>query len=698
MKKHLLLVSGILIIFLQCIQIKVIAQQKLHYHYIHPKAEYLGTYSPNEGIDWQIQVQNLEMPNPSKGFPGVNLEELKKLQKQLLQQHKTSKPRYNKSTNIMSPIIEFDTAGNPFNGSVPNDNDVAVSEDNIVISVKNTNVLGFDLNNKQNIYYKSLGALFLPLQMGGTKYDPRVIYDPDFKRFIVVCLKDYTYQNSKILLAFSTTSNPNDPWHFYALPGNPLNNNTWSDYPVIGINNNELFIGINTFFNGSVNNSGFHESCLWQIDKVAGFNGDSIINTRYYFDILTERNDSIFNITPISGGMGTYGPNMYLLSNENLALQNDTFYLLEVTNSLKNNPELTYRIIKSDTPYYLPVDADQAGNHFLQTNDSRVLGGFYENDRIFFVQNSTYPGNGKAAIYFGRISNIKNNPKINASWIYSDTMHLGFPNIAFTGINSCDNQCVISFCFSDTNVYAGYGCVFVNDLLEISPVKVIRKGDNYLNALSGNLERWGDYSGAQRLYQSPGKAFVAGCYGMSNNLYGTWMAQIASPEIGLKSEPFQTNVVLPSQYLACDAAVETQALWGQPPYLYSLNNQNSLASGNVIFGDLCAGTYILQATDRFDCMFYDTVKIDYTSPATSIFPNPAVNKVTLFFELQETGDFQADVFDLNGKPVLHLFSGTAKKGRNLFSFDASHLSAGTYIIKIRQDEKELATEKLIIQH
>lgn len=671
------------------------AQQKLSYKVISPPSEYLGTFSSSEGIDWQITVQNLEMPRPGIQHSRVRYEQAK--QHQLRRYANRMMAQENRmSSTISLPIVEFDTAGNGYNGSVPNDNDVAVSEDNRILSVKNTNVYGFNLNTQSVEYNKSLNALFFPLQQSGVKYDPRVIYDPDYDRFIVVCLKDYTYQKSKILIAFSTTTNPNDPWHLYALPGNPLNNDTWSDYPVVGINKYELFIGINTFYNGSQNNSGFHESCLWQIDKIAGYNGDSVLQTNYYYDIFTERNDSIFNITPIPGGMSPYGPNMYFLSNENLSLENDTFYLLEITNRLSDAPELTYRVIKSENKYFFPIDANQPGNHLLQTNDSRVLGGFYHRDRIFFVQNTTDTSKGRAAIYFGQIYDVASPaPVAKGKFISSDTLHFGFPNIAYTGINECDNQAIISFCYSDSVVNPGFGCVYVDNALNVSEMVVIREGDNYMDALSGNLERWGDYSGAQRMYHSPGRVIVAGCYGLSTKAYGTWLAQVASPEISSASSPYIAQVTIPSAFGKCDASVNIEMQSGVPPYVITLN-ETQTTTHEADFSSLCPGVYILQIEDSLYCRLYDTIRIDYHPPANAIFPNPAGEKVMLYFELPETGSFEVNIYDMSGRQVLHLFEGTAKKGKNLFSFNSGALAEGQYVVRIEYNGQTIAKEKLLV--
>ena len=76
-------------------------------------------------------------------------------------------------------------------------------------------------------------------------YDPKLIYDPTQDRFVLVFLKDNDAANSKIIVCFSSTNDPADPWHVYRLDGNPLDNNRWTDFPAVALS--ELTFGIIRF-------------------------------------------------------------------------------------------------------------------------------------------------------------------------------------------------------------------------------------------------------------------------------------------------------------------------------------------------------------------------------------------------------------------------------------------------------------------
>jgi hypothetical protein len=44
-----------------------------------------------------------------------------------------------------------------------------------------------------------------------------------------------------------------------------------------------------------------------------------------------------------------------------------------------------------------------------------------------------------------------------------------------------------------------------------------------------NYERWGDYVGIQRMYNDPGRVWVASSHTTDVNRYGNWISEIAKP-------------------------------------------------------------------------------------------------------------------------------------------------------------------------
>ena len=250
-----------------------------------------------------------------------------------------------KKSSIPAPDPEIlDTLpGNSFNGSAPNDNSFAINRMGQIISVVNTTIFAYDTDNDSLLYQVSLQKFASSLTTANKgKYDPRVIFDPEANRFIIVFLNGTVFADSKVIVAFSRSQNLLDGFNLYALEGNPLQNDTWSDYPQITIGKKELYITMNTFHNGSQNNSGYVESTIRQVDKQAGYNG-APLSEIYFHDIIINHK-ALFNFTGMTGGTGPYDGPMYFLSNRNLALQNDSIFIVSISGNLNEDKDPTLAV------------------------------------------------------------------------------------------------------------------------------------------------------------------------------------------------------------------------------------------------------------------------------------------------------------------------------------------------------------------
>lgn len=494
--------------------------------------------------DWEISLQHIEAPKPGV----IGGRELLQLRKQeIVKRYPAKGSSASRATAGAKPTVGTNFEGNSFSG-VPNDNDMAISNDSMIVSVTNSRIHIYNSVTEAQVLYRSLGNLAQPLGVSGNKFDPKVIYDPANDRFVIIYLNGSTFASSKIIVAFSKTNDPTAEWNLYALPGNPLDNETWSDYPVVGISGKDLFIGVNTFTNGSTNNSGFTETCFWQVGLKEGYIGFDLA-TKYYSDILLG-NKEIFNITPIQEGDVPTGENMFLLSNRNTDLENDTLFLLEVTGRVSDpNTELIVRTIVTDVPYVLPVAAKQEGGHLFDTNDSRVLGGYTKNNRLHFVQSCTDPNTGTSGVFYGVIDGVEGNSPTVTSRIFSDAnLYYGYPNISWCGLDEGDEQSIITFNHSSETVFAGFSAIHVNANLEASDRVEIRSGLSYVNVMQSNLERWGDYSGSQRLYDEPGTIWAVGSFGNASHGHGTWISKVTSPDLATGISNIQTEKMNPLVY------------------------------------------------------------------------------------------------------------------------------------------------------
>lgn len=434
-----------------------------------------------------------------------------------------------------TPSVLRNFRANIFSG-VPNDNTMAISNGNKLMSAINTTIFIYDVDSLKLLKAIALNAFSAALNYTSThRYDPKLMYDPDEDKFLIVFLAGASSDTiSHIILGFSETNDPLGNWNLYTLPGNPLAGDTsWTDYPAVALSKDEFFVTGNLLRYGGSWQVSFKQSVIWQMDKMAGYTGDSL-DARLHYNIgLNGR--PVRNIHPVQGGDHLYGPDMYFLSNRNFDIQNDTIFLIHISGKRNSaSTTLSVRPLISDRTYGAPPLARQGFNHTFETNDARVLGAFYQNNKIQFVGNTIDTTNGFAAIYHGTIKYPESASTLHAVILTDSVLDFGYPKITYTGTQAWEDLAMITFDHTSPTDPAGISAIYFKGNDTYSYTKRVHSGDDYVNVMSGFEERWGDYTGSQRKYNEPGVVWMSGYYGVKNNLQRvnmTWVAELKSPDV-----------------------------------------------------------------------------------------------------------------------------------------------------------------------
>jgi hypothetical protein len=539
----------------------------------------------------------------------------------------------NYSVTLNVPVIGDSFQGNAWGVSTPNDNDFAISDSGIAISVINTNI--YVKNTKTNMTYtRSLAAFTSSVNNYHAEFDPKVIYDPKRDRFAMVVMVGSQDTSSKMVVGFSKTSDPAGDWHLYVIPGNPFGDKTWSDYPMIAMSEKELFLTVNLLYNDSTWQKGFVQTIVWQMKKDSGYAGLPLgsklhSNIKYFGKMIR-------NLCPVKGGSKLYGPPMYLLSNRNLDLSNDSVFVLRITDTIGAPGLSIARVaVKASVPYKFPPDGRQTvTSQSLATNDCRNLGAFYENGIIQYVHNTRNPQNNRCSIYYGVISSPSAiTPTVTGYILDNDTMDFAYPNISYSGMSPTDNSGLITFDHSSTKVSPGVSAVQADAKGNFSPALRIKTGTTYVNILQGNLERWGDYSGSQRRYNNPGEVWMSGYYGSmatyNGNTYrahSAWIAQLFT-----------------------------------------------------------------------DDLYYVSVRPSEPVSEPKVFPVPITDIYTIDITLKRPEYLNIELYDISGKLVTPLYRDRVAAPECTFTFRKGDLNAGTYFLKVAGNEGTSLNKKIIIQ-
>jgi hypothetical protein len=478
--------------------------------------------------DYFPHLQHLEMPKPGANAYNDYLQQIKS---QIKPKVDATGFRGQRDA-IASPTIGRQFSGSSTSGA-PNDNDMAVSNNGYVVSVINTAIYFYN-DSGRLLKNLSLQAFGDSLKLPGGISDPRALYDPLEDRFIVAYFSGSNDSTSNIILAFSQTNDPTGRWNFYSLPGDPLGDTTWSDYPIIALTQDELLLTINALQNDKSWQLGFRQSYIWRIDKFDGYAGTAI-DTRLHSGIKYN-GTALRNLCPVQGGSKPVGGTKYFLSNRNFALESDTIFMITLGGNISDpSPSLAIKVLKSESQKYgVPPTARQPATHTLETNDARILDAFMENGTVQFVGNSVVKSTGLAGIFHGTISTFTAVPHLKITILGDKKLDYGYPAIAYAGNTTADDDALIFVNHSSDSVNAGNSAIMYK-AGTYSSLQTLKTGNSYVNIISGKTERWGDYSGGQRKYNEPGVVWVAGSYGYKKNQFervnGTWISEIKNPLI-----------------------------------------------------------------------------------------------------------------------------------------------------------------------
>jgi hypothetical protein len=361
---------------------------------------------------------------------------------------------------------------------------------------------------------------------------------------------------------------------------------------------------------------------------MAGFDGQDV-NATVYTQI--SHNGKFTRNLHAVRGHDNIADQLQFLSNRNFDLQNDTIFLITLT----EGPDTTIdtKALISNVPYGVPPNGKQGDTDTtdatkgLQTNDGRVLGAIQKDDWIQFVSTTAHGNNANAGIYHGFISGAQSdNPKISARVFYHPNRDYGYPNIAWTGAHTNQIQSLIGFNYTSIEGHPGVGAVQLgNDTTFSEPID-LKAGTTYVDRHSDSYERWGDYFAIQNMYDLegniiPSEVWMSGFYGDGPQQNRTYIAQV-----------FGQDTLVP---LYPDGGV---------------TYPNPIVEGKLL---------------------------------------------TVQFNLEQEQNIQAQLFNSSGQFIQNLASRSLPTGPAELLIDMNGLSQGTYIVRISGDGGFSKIEKII---
>ncbi|MEO1082688.1 MAG: hypothetical protein AAFY88_00440, partial [Acidobacteriota bacterium] len=391
--------------------------------------------------------------------------------------------------------------------SVPPDPEMAASANHVITVV----------NSDYQIFSATTGIAFnsatnLTSLMNSNSdctglFDPNVVYDEEYERFIIGA----DANGSDYCMAVSLTSNPLEGWAIYSIATDI--GGFFFDYPHAGIGLDALYVGSNQFLNGS-----YQESRVFAVDKLAMYNLQS--PTVVSWSLAGQ--GSSFTPQPLnlhgfsSGQWPTSGPHYFITDqfdsrDVNVWTIEDPFGTGTLTRQSKLDLE-TYTGVAAA----MVVDPPQITGDTLDAGDFRVLDFEFSDGYGWTVQNvSCNPGSGTVNCVRWAQIDLEANTIADAGVFSVAGEYTLHPDLA---ANRC-NDMIVGFSLSSSSRHpsawvAGRESDDAAGTLIFSQVQ--QAGAVSYVAFDVEPLRWGDYTGA-----------TVGPDGQSLWYLGQWSASIS---------------------------------------------------------------------------------------------------------------------------------------------------------------------------
>jgi hypothetical protein len=528
-----------------------------------------------------------------------------------------------KSTMASPPVISTNFEGNWSVTVHPPDNNLAISNAGDIVSVNNDGVEYYDESG--NLLYLDDWSDFInDNSLNSIIYDPVVQYDSQADRFVMAVLHGSSASTSKVIVFFSKSSDPMNGWHVYQLSGNPLNDNSWFDYPKLGISGQEIYITGNLYDPAD----NFNQSIIYQVEKSQGYAGGSL-NWQYWFN-LNSTPFPAFTLVPTSyGHQGNIGPGMLFVSTRPGG--ENRVRVWQLTDYINNSPSLN-SFVANVSAYSPAGDGFMPNTSLLLDNgDNRILHAFFLNDEIHYVFNADI-NQGWCGIHYNRL-NVNNLTNQSATLGNAGVEDYSFPVLASFATQTSDPSVMVSFLHSSQSIFPSTSVVHCNANMQWSQPTLIQSGTNYVDFLPGNKQRWGDYNGMARKHNSSTPTVwsatsfgtdIVTSTGSLPNTYKTWIAKIVGSNVfNPELETGETSVkVYPnpaSDLIQVDFVLEQREkikielydLGGKLVKLLYADTPRSLSS-RLSFnrGALTKGQYLLTISNQNEVLYTEKVLVD----------------------------------------------------------------------------------------
>lgn len=325
----------------------------------------------------------------------------------------------------------------------------------------------------------------------GGAYDPRVHYDPHYKRWIMICDAYGQSTYSQIMVGISATGDPTGTWHLYNLVVGGASGN-WLDFPCAGFNKRWVAVSGNFF-------------------TTAGSFTNDVIYVFDYASMMVGGTLSYGTLLPTGGSFTACPAQTYDTSEANMFTMESwngtsgALRLCKITGAIGAGLTISGIGYPTTSTHWQGAAnstsadfAPQLGTaNKLQTNDDRVNNLVQRNGKLWCAHTAFLPSSGVVTRASAMWWQIDTNSTPAQNGLINDPTNAIFYFFPSISVNK-NNDALIGFAYTSASIHPSCGYALhmnfdPND--STRPPFVYRHGQStYYQTFGGGQNRWGDYS------------------------------------------------------------------------------------------------------------------------------------------------------------------------------------------------------------
>jgi PKD repeat protein len=517
---------------------------------------------------------NVRVPNTNWKVPNWTLDESR-----IIYTEPAGSYKMPASNREVSPAPDTSFHALEDNGSsIPPDVNGTVGPNHLMVTL-NTGVRIQDREGR-NLFSTGLGTFWSVLPGNGGTFDPKVIYDPYYNRWIMVTPSGSNSNDSKLYLGVSLTSDPLGEWNMYWIDPDE-SNNTWFDYPSIGFNKKWITISGNMF-------GGDYYRTVFTFDKMAVYNGDETLEFNRF---ATTQG---FTIVP-SITYDTIVEDQYFVSTSSGNSNGNGYIQLFKMDGPTNDPVFEHKgAIGIPEPWengagdqgnFLP---QLGSSELINSVDSRMENVIYRNGKLWAVHHIFLPANNpqRTAVQWWNLDT--DGIILERGRVDDPTNQFSFA-FATIAVNALEDVFIGYDVFSATQ-YASAGYSYKSHYDEPNSMREYYQFKDglapYYKTFGGGRNRWGDYSNTSVDPLNDTDFWTIQEFASTDNKWGTYWAYLRpsfQPEVDFTANNLLIPVGETVDFTDLSAGVPSNWEWtfsGANPETSNIQNPNGILYEN----------------------------------------------------------------------------------------------------------------------